>query len=141
MEPPFFVASKLHVSIEVGFDGLGINGWKAKRLGAVGATKLQLLVHVGSTSLPCLCNGAIRSKERLVDHKMGNHKLVKDIIVREEWMGSDLCTISSIDLDLSDVRPLHDSISKALFFLMSAPPVVLLLLLLLSTSFSYAESS
>jgi hypothetical protein len=116
MEPPFFVGSKLHVSIKVGFDGLGINGWKAKRSSAAGATKLQLLVHVGGTSLPCLCNSAIRSKEWLIDHKMGNHKLVIHIIVGEEWMGKDLFTIN-IDLDLSDARPLHDSSSKGLFLL------------------------
>jgi hypothetical protein len=117
MEPPFFVGSKLHVKIEAGFDGLGINDWKAKRLGAAGATKLQLLVHVGSTSLPSLCNGAIPSKERLVDHKMGNHKLVKDIIVGEEWMGKNLFTILGIDLDLIDARPLHDSSSRGLILL------------------------
>ena len=116
MEPPFFVGSKLHVSIEAGFDGLGIIGWKGKRSSAVSATKLQLLVHVGGTSLPCLCNGTIRSKGWLVDHKMGNHKLVKHIIVREKWMGKNLFTIS-IDLDMSNARPLHDSSSKGLLLL------------------------
>ena len=116
MEPPFFVGSKLHVSIESGFDGLGINGWKGTTSIGFSHTKLQLLVDVGSTSLPRLRDGAIRSKEWLVDHKMGNHNLVIHIIVREKWMGKHLFTIS-IDLDMSNARPLHDSSSKGLLLL------------------------